>query len=70
MSQQAIPCTPLPPRAAEGEFIFFVYVSNVPPKNVLKGKPVLSRVIQVNIKRVFHYIHSNKNLKKLFYDIE
>ena len=29
MSQQALPCTPPPPRMIEGGFIFFVWVSSV-----------------------------------------
>ena len=36
-----------PPRTAEGGFIYFVYVSSVPKKNVLKGKPEYFGVIEV-----------------------
>ena len=67
---------PPPHRTAEGGFIFFVYVSSIPPKNILKGKPdcaFRSYSGQKDPKRVFfHYIHSYQILinLKLFHNIE
>ena len=47
MSQQTLPCTSPPPELPRVGSFFFVYVSSVPQKNVLKGKPEYFGVIQV-----------------------
>ena len=64
MSQQTLPCTP-PPNCRG--WVYFVYVSSVPQKNVLKGKPVLFGVILVKCPKnvLFQHIHSNQSLVNL-----
>ena len=55
-----------PPRTVKGG-VFFSYRCLVFSKNVLKGKPVLFRVIQSKRPKhvIFHYIHSNPILINL-----
>ena len=65
MSQQTLPCTP--PRTDEGGLIFSYRCLVLSPKNVLKGKPVLFGVIQVDKtqKRVLSLYSLKSNFDKL-----
>ena len=62
MSQQILPCPPPhPPKLSRGLIFSYIYYVSSVPKNVLKGKPVLFKVIQVKRPKnvVFQHIHSN-----------